>query len=111
MAGRETHAIKGGSSKESRSALLSGASDTAESEDLPDSIYHTDQPTYSHIAMLVDISFMSIRALEDLRSRVSTELFEIEKARSNLITKIIALGMVMFIVNISVLQIFSRYEH
>ncbi|KAG0297543.1 hypothetical protein BGZ96_005851 [Linnemannia gamsii] len=93
VAGREAHAIKGGPSKEPQSAPLPGAPYTAESEDLPDSIYHTDQPTYSHIAILVDISFMSLRALELLRSRVSTELFEIEKARSNLITKIIALGM------------------
>jgi hypothetical protein len=108
ITGSETHANKGGPFKEPRSAPLSGASDMADAEDLPDSIYQTDHPTYSHVAMLVDISFMSVRALEVLDNSVSTGLFEIEKARSNLITKIISLGMVMSIINVAISQAFKR---
>ncbi|KAF9431145.1 hypothetical protein BGZ94_008295 [Podila epigama] len=52
-----------------------------------------DQPTYSHIAQLVDMSFLGIEALEDLSQDRATSLFEIEKARSNLISKVIELGM------------------
>ncbi|KAF9155403.1 hypothetical protein BG015_009960 [Linnemannia schmuckeri] len=80
-------------SKEAQPVPPTDGSDTADSENSRDSVYRTDQPTYSHVAMLVDISFLSVRALEALESRASTGLFEIEKARSNLITKIIALGM------------------
>ncbi|KAF9921248.1 hypothetical protein FBU30_008775 [Linnemannia zychae] len=65
----------------------------SELEDSENPIYNTPQPTYSHIAILVDISFLGVRALERMESKVSTGLFEIEKARSNLINKIINLGM------------------
>ncbi|KAG0020475.1 hypothetical protein BGZ80_004133 [Entomortierella chlamydospora] len=57
------------------------------------SIYETDQPTYAHIAVLVDIGFLGVRTLELMGGYISTNLFEIEKARSNLISKIIQLGM------------------
>ncbi|KAG9071726.1 hypothetical protein KI688_005941 [Linnemannia hyalina] len=87
------NAREGGPSKGTQPAPPTNASDTADSDDLRGSVYRTDQPTYSHVAILVDISFLSVRALEVLECRVSTDLFEIEKARSNLITKIIALGM------------------
>ncbi|KAF9145584.1 hypothetical protein BGX30_008143, partial [Mortierella sp. GBA39] len=87
------YAREGGPSKRTQPAPPTYASDTADSDDLRGSVYRTDQPTYSHVAILVDISFLSVRALEVLECRVSTDLFEIEKARSNLITKIIALGM------------------
>ncbi|KAG0275409.1 hypothetical protein BGZ95_008824 [Linnemannia exigua] len=68
------------------------ALETTDSEDLP-SVYDTEQPTFSHIAILVDISFLSVHALERMEGRITTELFEIQKARSNLITKIISIGM------------------
>ncbi|KAG0070476.1 hypothetical protein BGZ90_012630 [Linnemannia elongata] len=93
MAASGANTREGGASKKTQPAPLTNASDTADSEDLQDTVYRTDQPTYSHVAILVDISFLSVRALEVLENRVSTDLFEIEKARSNLITKIIALGM------------------
>ncbi|KAI1317841.1 hypothetical protein EDD11_007643 [Mortierella claussenii] len=57
------------------------------------SIYNTDRPTYAHIAVLVDVGFLSVRTLELMGKDISTSLFEIEKARSNLISKIIQLGM------------------
>lgn len=59
-----------------------------------ESLYFTDRPTYAHIAMLVDISFLGIESLENMSQEVSTGTFEIEKARSNLASKIIELGMV-----------------
>ena len=90
-----------GPSEKTQPAPPTNASNTADSKDVGDSVYRTDKPTYSHVAILVDISFLSVRALEVLENRVSTDLFEIEKARSNLITKIIALGMVTSIVNLS----------
>ncbi|KAF9279006.1 hypothetical protein BGZ88_000230 [Linnemannia elongata] len=93
MAASGANTREGGASKKTQPAPPTNASDTADSEDLQDTVYRTDQPTYSHVAILVDISFLSVRALEVLENRVSTDLFEIEKARSNLITKIIALGM------------------
>ncbi|KAG0336531.1 hypothetical protein BG000_006468 [Podila horticola] len=58
-----------------------------------ESLYFTDRPTYAHIAMLVDISFLGIESLENMSQEVSTGTFEIEKARSNLASKIIELGM------------------
>ncbi|KAF9360845.1 hypothetical protein BGX26_007430 [Mortierella sp. AD094] len=57
------------------------------------SIYETDRPTYAHIAALVDVGFLGVRTLELMGKYISTNLFEIEKARSNLISKIIQLGM------------------
>ncbi|KAF9120925.1 hypothetical protein BGW39_010986, partial [Mortierella sp. 14UC] len=89
---RRTATLKPQSSRSSRSPSTV-ALETTGSEDSLNSVYNTDQPTFSHIAMLVDISFLSVRALECMESRITTGLFEIQKARSNLITKIIALGM------------------
>ncbi|KAF9436395.1 hypothetical protein BGZ76_004090 [Entomortierella beljakovae] len=60
------------------------------------SIYDSDRPTYAHIAILVDIGFISIRMLELIGNSIPSSLFEIEKARSNLISKIIQLGMYLF---------------
>lgn len=59
-----------------------------------ESLYYTDRPTYAHIAMLVDISFLGIESLENMSQDISAGTFEIEKARSNLASKIIELGMV-----------------
>ncbi|KAF8940108.1 hypothetical protein BGZ58_007693 [Dissophora ornata] len=56
-------------------------------------IYDTDRPTYAHINVLVDVGFLAVRALELMSSSIPTTLFEIEKARSNLISKVIHLGM------------------
>ncbi|KAI9242441.1 MAG: hypothetical protein BYD32DRAFT_403623 [Podila humilis] len=58
-----------------------------------ESLYCTDRPTYAHIAMLVDISFLGIESLENMSQDISAATFEIEKARSNLASKIIELGM------------------
>ncbi|KAF9907200.1 hypothetical protein EC991_011190 [Linnemannia zychae] len=74
-------------------SLSAVALGTADSGDSPNAVYNTDQPTFSHVAMLVDISFLGVCALERMESKITTGLFEIQKARSNLITKIIALGM------------------
>lgn len=63
------------------------------------SLYCTDRPTYAHIAMLVDISFLGIESLENMSQDISAGIFEIEKARSNLASKIIELGMVRSIRN------------
>jgi hypothetical protein len=57
-------------------------------------IYDTGQPTYAHISVLVDVGFLGVRTLEIMGNNIPTNLFEIEKARSNLISKIIQLGMV-----------------
>ncbi|KAF8981558.1 hypothetical protein BGZ46_002595 [Entomortierella lignicola] len=59
------------------------------------SVYDTDGPTYAHIAVLVDVSFLGVRTLELMGKCIYTNLFEIEKARSNLISKIIQLGMAL----------------
>ncbi|KAG0015184.1 hypothetical protein BGZ81_011822 [Podila clonocystis] len=47
--------------------------------------------------MLVDISFLSIECLENLSQEISAGTFEIEKARSNLASKIIELGMTVIV--------------
>lgn len=60
-------------------------------------LYDTGQPTYAHIAALVDVGFLSVRTLESMGSNMSSSLFEVEKARSNLISKIIQLGMVRMV--------------
>ncbi|KAF9110810.1 hypothetical protein BGX27_005860, partial [Mortierella sp. AM989] len=57
------------------------------------SIYDTVRPSYEHINTLVDVGFLGVRNLELMSKRISTNQFEIEKARSNLISKIIQLGM------------------
>jgi len=51
-------------------------------------------PCYDHIPKLVEISFLAVGTLESMGDSVSTGLFDIEKARSNLITKTIEIGMV-----------------
>ncbi|KAF9105230.1 hypothetical protein BGX29_000419 [Mortierella sp. GBA35] len=91
-AGGGTNTNKTWPSKATRSTPTV-ASEPAGQEQSWQSLYNTDQPTYSHVAVLVDISFLSLRTLELMESKVSTGLFEIEKARSNLISKIVALGM------------------
>ncbi|GJJ77447.1 separase [Entomortierella parvispora] len=50
-------------------------------------------PCYDHIPKLVEISFLAVGTLEAMDDSVSTGLFDIEKARSNLITKTIEIGM------------------
>ncbi|KAG0348619.1 hypothetical protein BG004_004650 [Podila humilis] len=57
------------------------------------SFYDTDQPTYAHIAILVDMSFLGLETLEDISQELTAGVFEVEKARSNLVSKIIELGM------------------
>lgn len=51
-------------------------------------------PCYDHVPKLVEISFLAVGTLESMGDNVSTGLFDIEKARSNLITKTIEIGMV-----------------
>ncbi|KAG0247733.1 hypothetical protein BG011_000996 [Mortierella polycephala] len=60
-----------------------------------DSIYDTDHPTYAHIALLVDIGFLGMKTLESMSDDTATpsHLLELEKARSNMVTKIVHLGM------------------
>lgn len=72
---------------------------TSASNIYAESLYCTDRPTYAHIAMLVDISFLGIECLENMSQEIPTGTFEIEKARSNLASKIIELGMVTSITN------------
>ncbi|KAG0048294.1 hypothetical protein BGZ83_006712, partial [Gryganskiella cystojenkinii] len=52
-----------------------------------------ESPSYDQIPKLVKISFLGVSALETMGASVSTSLFDIEKARSNLITKTIEIGM------------------
>jgi hypothetical protein len=54
----------------------------------------TQTPCYDHIPKLVEISFLGVSTLESMGDSVATGLFDIEKARSNLITKTIEIGMV-----------------
>ncbi|KAF9583159.1 hypothetical protein BGW38_010127 [Lunasporangiospora selenospora] len=65
------------------------ASDGAVSFD----VYDTQRPTYAHIALLVDVSFLGLRTLEQLGIKSPMALLEVGKARSNLITKTVELGM------------------
>ncbi|KAF9960639.1 hypothetical protein BGZ70_008527 [Mortierella alpina] len=57
------------------------------------SVYATEQPTYNHVAIVVEIGFLSIATLESMDGNLAGSLLEIEKARSNMITKIVHLGM------------------
>lgn len=82
-----------------RPALKAGPSSTAPPETTAlsasaASVYATEQPTYNHVAIVVDIGFLSIATLESIGDEVSGSLLEVEKARSNMITKIVHLGMV-----------------
>ncbi|KAG0300101.1 hypothetical protein BGZ98_009492 [Dissophora globulifera] len=55
--------------------------------------YETDRPTYAHITVLVDVGFMAVRTLELMSRDTPAVQFEMEKARSNLISKVMQIGM------------------
>ncbi|KAF9919277.1 hypothetical protein BX616_009980 [Lobosporangium transversale] len=79
--------------KTSISAKMTTKSNVSDLASHDRAIYDTDRPTYSHAAILVDVGFLGIRTLEVMDKNVPNNLFEVEKARSNLISKIIQLGM------------------
>ncbi|KAG0315506.1 hypothetical protein BGZ99_007425 [Dissophora globulifera] len=55
--------------------------------------YETDRPTYAHITVLVDVGFVAVRTLELMSRDTPAVQFEMEKARSNLISKVMQIGM------------------
>ncbi|KAF9980812.1 hypothetical protein BGZ75_007953 [Mortierella antarctica] len=89
----------GGNSRTEKKQSVSkaGPSSTAGPAETPAhstiSVYATEQPTYNHVAIVVDIGFLSIATLESMDSELPANLLEVEKARSNMITKIVHLGM------------------
>ncbi|KAG0231028.1 hypothetical protein BGW42_000546 [Actinomortierella wolfii] len=57
------------------------------------SIFNTADPTYDHVLILVDIGFIALQILERLDLNASKGFLDVHKARSNLVNKIISLGM------------------
>ncbi|KAF9565328.1 hypothetical protein EC968_004165 [Mortierella alpina] len=93
---RSARATGGNSHGETKQPVVKAGPSTTAAAETPahtPSVYATEQPTYIHVAIVVDIGFLSIAALESMDSELPGSLLEVEKARSNMITKIVHLGM------------------